>query len=91
VNGVAVEGVSRAGISRAGAETAATVDAAAARAISMTDAGDAAGTARLVAAALAAAPAGNAGWLLPIEPLLGVQRHRAAWTPALAILCTRAM
>src|SRR5262245_2980858 len=39
--------------------------------------------------ALAAAPAGPAGWLIPIEPLLGVQSRADAWAPVLARLRTR--
>jgi len=30
----------------------------------------------------ASAPPGNAGWLIPIEPMLGVQRDHAAWAQA---------
>jgi len=40
--------------------------------------------------ALAAAPAGNAGWLIPVEPLLGVHLRADAWAPVLARLRTRA-
>jgi DNA-binding winged helix-turn-helix (wHTH) protein len=40
--------------------------------------------------ALLAAPAGNAGWLIPIEPLLGVHRQPDAWAPVLARLRARA-
>jgi tetratricopeptide (TPR) repeat protein len=40
--------------------------------------------------ALAAAPAGNAGWLIPIEPLLGVHLRADAWAGVLARLRTRA-
>ena len=45
---------------------------------------------RLLDGALAAAPPGNAGWTIPIEPLLNVGRTAAAWTPVLARLRTRA-
>jgi DNA-binding winged helix-turn-helix (wHTH) protein len=45
---------------------------------------------RAVDEALSAAPPGDAGWLIPIEPLLGVQRHPDAWAPVLARLRTRA-
>ena len=45
----------------------------------------------LVAAALDTAPAGGGGWLLPVEPLLAVHRHAAAWAPALARLRARAV
>ena len=37
--------------------------------------------ATFVEQALAAAPAGNAGWLLPIEPLLHVSAHPGIWAP----------
>jgi DNA-binding winged helix-turn-helix (wHTH) protein len=40
--------------------------------------------------ALSSAPPGNAGWLLPIEPLLNVSANPEAWAPALARLRTRA-
>lgn len=40
----------------------------------------------LVSAALAAAPPGNGGWLLPVEPLLRVGRVHDAWAPALAVV-----
>ena len=44
-----------------------------------------------VAAALDAAPPGGAGWILPVEPLLDVQRHAAVWAPALSRLRARAV
>jgi DNA-binding winged helix-turn-helix (wHTH) protein len=53
--------------------------------------GDVAGAVALVAKALAEAPAGNAGWRVPIEPLLRVQEHLDAWAPVLALLRQRAM
>lgn len=40
--------------------------------------------------ALAAAPPGQSGWLLPIEPLLGVAAHPASWSALLARLRARA-
>jgi DNA-binding winged helix-turn-helix (wHTH) protein len=40
--------------------------------------------------ALAAAPPGNAGWLLPVEPLLNVSANSQAWAPVLARLRARA-
>jgi DNA-binding winged helix-turn-helix (wHTH) protein len=46
--------------------------------------------ARLVDRALAHAPAGSAGWLLPIEPLLRVQSAPELWQSALARLRARA-
>jgi DNA-binding winged helix-turn-helix (wHTH) protein/cytochrome c-type biogenesis protein CcmH/NrfG len=66
------------------------IDVALSRAVSLAANGDATGAARLVDAALAAAPPGNAGWLIPIEPLLHVGRDRGAWAPVLARLRTRA-
>jgi tetratricopeptide (TPR) repeat protein len=53
-------------------------------------AGDLSGAVPIVTAALGAAPPGNGGWLLPIEPLLGVRHARDAWAPALAALHLRA-
>ena len=44
----------------------------------------------LVRRALEAAPPGNAGWLLPVDPLLGVQRDRTLWSRALELLDRRA-
>jgi hypothetical protein len=46
--------------------------------------------AALVDRALAAAPPGNAGWLVPVEPLLNVSAHPVVWIPALSRLRTRA-
>jgi DNA-binding winged helix-turn-helix (wHTH) protein len=46
--------------------------------------------ARLVNEALTRAPAGSAGWLLPVEPLLNVRAAPDVWAPALARLRTRA-
>jgi DNA-binding winged helix-turn-helix (wHTH) protein/Tfp pilus assembly protein PilF len=40
--------------------------------------------------ALAAAPPGNAGWLLPVEPLLNVAAAPGTWAPVLTRLRTRA-
>jgi tetratricopeptide (TPR) repeat protein len=39
---------------------------------------------------LIAAPAGDAGWLIPVEPLLRVHQYADAWAPVLARLRTRA-
>ena len=46
--------------------------------------------ARVVDGALASAPPGNAGWLIPVEPLLNVSAAAAAWAPVLARLRARA-
>jgi len=37
-----------------------------------------------------APPPGNAGWLLPVDPLLNVQRDPGVWLPVLAKLRKRA-
>ncbi|MEP6918792.1 MAG: tetratricopeptide repeat protein, partial [Acidobacteriota bacterium] len=52
--------------------------------------GDARAAAGLIEAALATAPPGSAGWLLPIEPLIHVGHAPEAWRPALAALHLRA-
>jgi DNA-binding winged helix-turn-helix (wHTH) protein len=46
--------------------------------------------AQLVKNALAQAAAGQAGWQLPVEPLLNVAAHPDAWTRAIALLANRA-
>jgi DNA-binding winged helix-turn-helix (wHTH) protein/Flp pilus assembly protein TadD len=66
------------------------VDLALAHAASRVARGDVSGAAAIVAAALEAAPAGNAGWLVPIEPLLNVPHDRIPWMPVLAVLRGRA-
>jgi DNA-binding winged helix-turn-helix (wHTH) protein len=68
----------------------ASIEVALARAVRLVAEGESPSAAGLVAAALAAAPAGNAGWLVPVEPMLGVQRERAAWTTVLTALRVRA-
>jgi DNA-binding winged helix-turn-helix (wHTH) protein len=70
--------------------TAPSVDAALVMAAALTLAGRHEEAARLVDDTLAAAPPGNAGWLLPLEPLLHVTAHPGTWAPALARLRTRA-
>ncbi len=44
----------------------------------------------LVCRALEAAPPGNAGWLLPVDPSLGVQHNKEPWKRALEVLDRRA-
>lgn len=66
------------------------VDAAICRAVQLVFTGAHAEAARVVDEALASAPAGNAGWLLPLEPLLRVSAHPDIWAQALARLRTRA-
>lgn len=54
---------------------------------------DRAGAARVVGEALRAAPAGNAGWTIPIDPLLDIpwrQRDAGPWADVLAVLRDRA-
>jgi len=67
---------------------AAPVDAAIARAVALTVAGDRAQAGPVVDAALASAPAGNGGWILPVEPLL--QAGGPEWAPVFARLRSRA-
>ena len=50
-----------------------------------------ASAAQAIESALAEAPPGNAGWLLPVEPLLNVAANPGIWTPALARLQARAV
>ena len=45
---------------------------------------------QVVLGALVSAPPGNAGWLLPVEPLLNVSAKPNVWAPVLARLRTRA-
>jgi tetratricopeptide (TPR) repeat protein len=66
------------------------VDAAIANAALLVADGDSPAAAGLVAEALAAAPPGNAGWLIPIDPLLGVRHAPNAWAHVLQILRDRA-
>jgi tetratricopeptide (TPR) repeat protein len=66
------------------------VDGAIARAVGLVLAHRHGDAATLVNAALAAAPAGNAGWLLPVEPLIHISAQSAAWAAVLARLRTRA-
>jgi len=64
-------------------ERAGVVDAALCQAAVLTLRGDPGAAARTVHSALADAPSGAAGWLLPVEPLLHVAAHAQAWAPAL--------
>ena len=72
------------------ADTPEPVDVAIARAARLVHANGVSHAVPLVSAALAAAPPGNGGWLLPVEPLLRVGRAHDAWAPALAVLHLRA-
>ena len=62
------------------------VDAAVFQAAQLVVAGAHTEAARILDEALAGAAAGNAGWLLPIEPLLHVTAHPDIWARALAHL-----
>src|SRR6185503_4260793 len=64
------------------------VDAAIARAVALTCDGKRAEAAAAVDAVLAAAPPGNGGWILPVEPLL--EAGGPEWEPALARVRSRA-
>jgi DNA-binding winged helix-turn-helix (wHTH) protein len=66
------------------------VDAAFVTAAVLGHAGRHGDAARTVDQALAAAPPGNAGWLLSLEPLLHVTTHSDVWAPVLARLRSRA-
>jgi DNA-binding winged helix-turn-helix (wHTH) protein len=66
------------------------VDAAVFQAAQLAVAGAQAEAARILDDALAAEPAGNAAWLLPIEPLLQVTAHPDVWARALARVRNRA-
>jgi DNA-binding winged helix-turn-helix (wHTH) protein len=66
------------------------IDLALAHAAVLVARGDTSGAAAIVTAALETAPAGNAAWLVPVEPLLNVQHDRTPWTPTLAVLRGRA-
>jgi DNA-binding winged helix-turn-helix (wHTH) protein len=65
-------------------------DAALGQVVGLALAGDAASAARALDHALAAAPSGNAGWILPVEPTLNVSAAPAIWSSVLARLRSRA-
>jgi tetratricopeptide (TPR) repeat protein len=66
------------------------VEAAVVQAAQLVVANDHTEAARVVDEALSGGAPGNAGWLLPIEPLLHVTAHPAVWARALARLRIRA-
>ena len=66
------------------------VDAAIGYAAAFVNRGDVATAVRLVDQALTAAPPGNAGWIVPLEPLLNVAAAPDTWAPVLAQLRARA-
>jgi hypothetical protein len=61
-----------------------------ARAVVLVAGCDSPAAAALVAAALRDVPPGHAGWTIPIDPLLNVQRDLNTWMEAPAILRSRA-
>jgi hypothetical protein len=65
-------------------------DAALTQAALLVVAGEVQDAMRLVEHALTAAPPGNAGWLIPVEPMLHVVGAQDLWAPVLARLRTRA-
>jgi len=62
-----------------------------ARAALLVEAGDVPGAVALLLAAIASAPAGNSGWLISLDPLLGVWEHPDAWEPVLQAIKERAL
>ena len=52
-----------------------------AKAARLSMAGDVGGAVRVMAAAMIAAPPGSAGWIIAIEPTLGVQSAPSDWAP----------
>ncbi len=68
----------------------ASIDQAFVRAAWLARRGDPAAAATIVDTAIASAPAGNAGWILPVEPLLDVAHHREVWARVLARVRMRA-
>lgn len=82
--------VDRRGVEHAFSSVSMAFERAMAHAALRVQAGDVIGAVSIMVAALTDAPPGNAGWLIPLEPLLRVQEHRDAWTPVLAMLHQRA-
>jgi DNA-binding winged helix-turn-helix (wHTH) protein len=61
-----------------------------AKAALLVHAGDVPAAVRLLDAALAEAPPGSTGWIIPIDPLLRVWDNRETWRPVLERLALRA-
>ncbi len=87
--GLAVANASAAAVARQSARSA-SVDISIGHAVALALAGKHVDAASVVEQALAAAPAGNAGWIIPIEPLLHISAHSGIWASALVRLRTRA-
>lgn len=66
------------------------VDGAMGQAVALVLAGRHGEAAALIDQTLTAAPAGNAGWLVPVEPLLHVSARPTIWAPVLARIRARA-
>ena len=66
------------------------LDAALGQAIVLARGNRNADAARVYAAAIAQAPRGSVGWLLPVEPLLHPLGHREIWDEALTMIRVRA-
>ena len=66
------------------------VDGAIGHAVLALTAGDPGGAAAMLDKALGSAPGGNAGWLIPVDPLLNVAAHTSVFASALARLRSRA-
>jgi len=75
---------------RSGGQAPPRIEHTVARAVGLALAGDAAAAARLLDETLAAAPAGNAAWFLPVEPVLRAREHPDLWAPVLARVQSRA-
>jgi len=73
------------------AELPRTMELAIAHAILLVDIGETAKAVQLLLMALDMAPPGNAGWIIPIEPLLYVSRDPEMWAPVLSKLKKRAL
>jgi len=72
------------------AVAAPSIESAIGHAVALVARGDVANAARLVDQAMAAASPGNAGWIVPVEPLLNVAAAPEVWASVLARLRTRA-
>jgi len=70
--------------------SAPSLDAALTQAALLVLSGDLQDAMRLVEHTLTAAPPGNAGWLIPVEPMLNVSLAPELWAPVLARLRSRA-
>jgi DNA-binding winged helix-turn-helix (wHTH) protein len=72
------------------AASASVMEVALARAVMLVQSGAVGEAAQVVGQALDASPPGQAGWLLPVEPLLHMPAHPELWAGVLTRLATRA-